>query len=326
MSDEGLLQAPRQLTPNQLCDVLNRSGFSYPLPCGSCSFNDTCAGKAGCPAANVPVTYQISGCMIGPPTSCKDVNPVEGEVWTNVHRQFNELTGNSCANVVNVGAAYCYLSKPSPAYALDCCLNRVSPENQPRQCGGQYCRKTCENLDIVREYCSKCENFLSPGCQIYCPVGDPNNRASWCDQAAEDFCSSIFGFDLPVCRCFNSPLLNQGPPAPPPVCFDPVCSTQGYKTRAMLDLPSCPTFCQQVISCVDVGNCTIANNVLTQVCGSPPIPIPPGPNPSPNPSPDGNGTNFFNQTILGIPVWVLLLILSIIIGLIFLVVLFRRFR
>lgn len=286
---------PKDSTNSCAWNQLN--GQSYTIPCRECNLNTAfCTAGNPCPnqLKDIPYTVTMGGCGNSAP-GCGCIAQYD-EVWNRYTGSSNLATGNPCSPGFH--ATYCTLLQPATQHILDCCFGNVAASDEARFCGGLYCNSTCRESEVVKNYCSKCDNILTAGCQIYCPVGNPDDRASWCDDAMQNFCrTSVFAVGQDVCGCYNSPL-NGLPNLPQgsPFCFDPICVVNGYKTKAGQALAeNCKTtICTVAVECVNAGTCSIIDNEVTQVCGGS----------------NGDGTSFFNRIILGLPVWVWLIIIS----------------
>jgi hypothetical protein len=118
--------------------------------------------------------------------------------------------------------------------------------------------------DCPKEYCSKSENVSKEECRTICTT----NRGL-CDAAAQSYCNTEEGKSTDFCSCFGpfpestikTQLENKGYTVRR-ICNLSKCSTDGYKTRDMLE-QACPSLqiCIQGVETGQIGGSAAFKNV-----------------------------------------------------------------
>lgn len=149
---------------------------------------------------------------------------------------------------------------------IPCCsfeMNSVV-ECDPSWCPGSV---TCSNA--LQTFCTQGggENITSKECQSICSNPPNDSTKTWCDIASVEYCQQPSNNNVPYCGCINS---KNGTRL---ACFDPNCTTLGYRTRTVTqDLITCSsgdvTICNQAINCNESGTCNIDQNKFDSICAT----------------------------------------------------------
>ncbi|BBI30253.1 hypothetical protein QKT49_gp113 [Acanthamoeba castellanii medusavirus] len=156
----------------------------------------------------------------------------------------------------------CYRLTPPANNIVPCCLGQ---KTSFQDCGDDWCPLSPACQATLGEYCGKsADNVVEPLCQTFCSF--PENK-HFCDAAMTEYCAKqqAAGVRDPLCTCIWA--AQAGTPAPS--CFSAACTATGYMTDEQFQASlTCPTYCPQVVSCLNSGKCTTSNNLVETHCCS----------------------------------------------------------
>lgn len=326
ISDNNIkpLLIPNQSDARQLVDnIISDQSYTELMQNGQVIRDCSMVGGPCCSRTDLPVVMQTGGCA-DTDVSCEGASVwlqsnrpsdyIPNAIWQGINYSAYEYRTDvgrtdECftdpLGITNRRGKICILSGISSTENKGaCCAGAI---NDSKVCGGWCPGNTteCRESGELTQYCSTDSNIVSTNCQQFC--SNPNDRATWCDNAAIEYCrtkpTDAAGSDF--CACINSELDGV---ISRPSCFDSRCNTVGYQTFNQINAAQdCGSICFQAVNCIGANTCNITENEFSQNC-----PVSDFPTNGETEETETNGDNLGTILIIIAVVVVLIIIIGIV--------------